>query len=256
METDHLESLMAHRPNLVYCLPNFQNPSGVTLSGERRQELVEIAERHGVIIVEDDPYRELRFEGEHLPRLITLAGAGTEGAYDGEVISLGTFSKILAPGLRVGWVIAAAPVIRQLVQAKQGTDLHTATFNQMIAYELLRSGALTEHRRVIVDTYRHRRDVMLEALAESFPAGATWTYPEGGMFLWITLPEGIDAAALLNQCVEQQVAFVPGQAFHADGSGANTMRLNFSNADPEQIRDGIGRLGRALHHFLARQRVA
>jgi 2-aminoadipate transaminase len=226
----------------------------VTLSAERRTELVEIARRHEVIVVEDDPYREVRFEGKHLPRLITLAGG--EGDYNGAVISLGTFSKILSPGLRVGWVIAAAPVIRQLVQAKQGADLHTATFNQMIAYELLRSGALTEHRRVIVDTYRARRDVMLAALEESFPPGTAWTRPEGGMFLWVTLPEGTDAAALLDHCVAQQVAFVPGQAFHADGSGANTMRLNFSNAAPEQIRDGIGRLGRALRHFLARERVA
>jgi 2-aminoadipate transaminase len=254
METDHLEALMAERPKLVYCLPNFQNPSGVTLSAERRAQLIEIARRHEVIVVEDDPYREVRFEGEHLPRLITLAGG--DGEYNGEVISLGTFSKILSPGLRVGWVIAAAPVIRQLVQAKQGADLHTATFNQMIAYELLRSGELADHRRVIVDTYRARRDVMLAALEESFPPGTAWTHPEGGMFLWVTLPEGIDAAAVLDHCVSEQVAFVPGQAFHADGSGANTMRLNFSNAAPEQIRDGIERLGRAIRRFLARQRVA
>jgi 2-aminoadipate transaminase len=254
METDHLEELMAERPKLVYCLPNFQNPSGVTLSRQRREQLVDIARRHDVVIVEDDPYRELRFEGEHLPRLITLAGS--TGVYDGEVISLGTFSKILSPGLRVGWVIAPTPVIRQLVQAKQGTDLHTAMFNQMIAHDLLSSGVLAEHRRVIVDTYRRRRDLIMDALAASFPPGTAWTHPEGGMFLWVTLPEGIDAAAVLDHCVSEQVAFVPGQAFHADGSGANTMRLNFSNAAPEQIRDGIGRLGRALHHFLTRTKVA
>ena len=255
MDTDHLEELMPQRPALIYCLPNFQNPRGVTLSPERRERLVDISLRFGVPVVEDDPYHDLRFEGSHLPRLMALDAnrrRDTAEAYRGNVISLGTFSKILAPGLRVGWVVAPAEVIAQLVRAKQGTDLHTSTFNQMIAYEMLQSGYLEEHRQVIVETYRERRDVMLAALEEHFPPETRWTHPEGGMFLWVELPPPIDAAELLRAAVEQRVAFVPGRPFHVDGSGANTMRLNFSNSTPEQIREGIGRIARTLRHLQSR----
>jgi 2-aminoadipate transaminase len=236
----------------VYCLPNFQNPSGVTLSYARRERLIDISRQHGLPLVEDDPYRDLRFEGVHLPRLIDLDAArdpnGT--SYRGNAISIGTFSKILAPGLRVAWVIAAPEVIAHLVLAKQGTDLHTPTLNQMIAYELLRTGFLEQHLEVIVGTYRERRDVMLAALERHFPAGTRWTHPEGGMFLWVELPEGVDASALLEEAVEQRVAFVPGVDFHADGSGRNTLRLNFSNSSPDLIREGIARLGRAAHRIM------
>jgi len=251
MDVDHLETVMHRLPKLIYCLPNFQNPSGVTLSTERRERLVDISLRYGVPLVEDDPYRDLRFEGPHLPRLITLESA-TQVArddYHGTVISLSSFSKILAPGLRVGWVIAAPEVIFQLTQAKQGTDLHTSMLDQMIAYEMLRSGFLEEHKQLVAQAYHERRDAMLEALAEHFPADAHWTRPQGGMFLWVELPESIDATELLEKALEQQVAFVPGQGFHVDGGGHNTMRLNFSNSAPAQIREGIRRLGRQVQQL-------
>jgi 2-aminoadipate transaminase len=253
IQTEHLEELLEQRPKLVYCVPNFQNPSGVTLSVDRRRQLADISLRHGLPIVEDDPYRDVRFEGNHLPRLLEVEAkdrSDSRETYRGNVISLGTFSKILSPGLRVGWVIAAPQVIGQLVQAKQGTDLHTASFNQMIAYEMMRSGFLDRHLPIIVDTYRERRDVMIAALAEHFPEGTTWTRPEGGMFLWVTLPDDIDAEELLRDAIKREVAFVPGRPFHVDGSGANTMRLNFSNSTPGQIRDGIGRLGEVISGYL------
>ncbi|HLZ23874.1 MAG TPA: PLP-dependent aminotransferase family protein [Ktedonobacterales bacterium] len=252
-----LERLLRAGPRFVYCLPNFQNPGGVTLTRERRERLVALAEKHGVPVVEDDPYRELRFDGEHLPRLIQLdAARRDEAPYAGNIIYTTTFSKILSPGLRVGWVIAAREAIAKLTQAKQGTDLHTPTFNQMIAYELASTGFLERHAKIIVQAYRERRDVMLAALATEFPASVTWTHPQGGMFLWVTLPNGMDAADLLRDAIEQKVAFVPGAPFHTDGSGANTLRLNFSNASTEMISEGIQRLGVALRARLARQEEA
>ncbi len=204
-------------------------------------------------IVEDDPYSQLRFEGESLPSLLTLEhqrqqrSASPDGLYNGNVIQLNTFSKVLAPGLRLGWVVAPADVIRKLVLAKQGADLHTATFNQMIAYEMMREGFMDEYIPLIRQAYRERRDVMLAALEEYFPDGVTWTRPEGGMFLWVTLPENIDSAKLLTDALEYRIAFVPGAAFHANGGGENTMRLNFSNTPPALIEEGIGRLGKLLH---------
>jgi 2-aminoadipate transaminase len=249
--TDALEPLLRAGPAFLYCLPNFQNPAGVTLSAERRGALVRLAARHAVPIVEDDPYRELRFEGADLPRLIEhdarlRAAESHDERYAGGVIYLSTFSKILSPGLRIGWVVAAPELIGKLVQAKQGADLHTATFNQMLAYELARSGFLERHRETIVREYRARRDAMLAALAELFPEGVTWTHPAGGMFLWVRLPEELDAADLLRDAVAQRVAFVPGAPFHPGGGGHNTLRLNFSNSSPDTIRAGIARLGEAL----------
>jgi 2-aminoadipate transaminase len=197
----------------------------------------------------------LRFEGEPLPSLLFLehqrqqldASASPDGLYSGNVIQLNTFSKVLAPGLRLGWVIAPSDVIRKLVLVKQGADLHTATFNQMIAYEITREGFLEEYIPVIRQAYRERRDVMLAGLEEYFPDGVSWTRPEGGMFLWVTLPENIDSAKLLSDALEHRIAFVPGEAFHANGGGHNTMRLNFSNTPPALIEEGLGRLGRLLH---------
>lgn len=251
--TDELEVALQQQPKFIYALPNFQNPTGVTFTLERRQRLVELAGKYGVPIVEDDPYSQLRFEGEPLPSLLALENErqlSTEQPYQGDVIQLNTFSKVLTPGLRLGWIVAPADVIRKLVLAKQGTDLHTATFNQMIAYELAREGFLDEHVPLIRKTYRERRDAMLAALEEHFPENVRWTRPQGGMFLWVTLPEGVDAAQLLNAALEYRIAFVPGEAFHPRGGGANTMRLSFSNATPELIEEGIGRLGKLLHRKL------
>jgi 2-aminoadipate transaminase len=253
MNTDYLEEALRIGPKFIYVLPNFQNPSGVTLSLERRQILVELADRYGVPIVEDDPYGQLRFEGEHLPSVVSLDDRyrNSHGAcYHGNVIYLSTFSKILAPGLRLAWVIAPAEVIRKLVQAKQGTDLHTATFNQLVAHEVSRGGFLDQHIHLIRKTYKERRDVMLAAMDRYFPPEVDWTQPAGGLFLWGTMPENLDAADVLKLAIEKKVAFVPGEPFHPNGGGRNTMRLNFSNASPEMIREGIHRLGDVLHQMV------
>lgn len=244
------EGLLRYRPKLIYLVPNFQNPTGTTLALERRHQLVAVAERVGVPIVEDDPYGQLRFEGEHLPSLLALDAQcchdSIDGHYSGNVIYLSTFSKILAPGLRVAWVVAPPDVLRKLVQAKQGTDLQTSTFGQMLAYEVAREGYLDTHIEIIRKTYRERRDTMLASLQEFMPAGVRWNRPEGGMFLWCVLPEGKSAMKLLQSCVERKVAFVPGTAFHPCGGGENTMRLNFSNAKPELIRQGISCLAESV----------
>jgi 2-aminoadipate transaminase len=192
MQTDLLEEALQQNPKYIYVLPNFQNPTGVTLTEERRRTLIQQARRYGVPIVEDDPYGELRFEGEPLPSLLALEGEQQEGTYQGNGIYLGTFSKIMAPGMRLGWVIAPSQVINKLVQAKQGVDLHTASFTQMIAYELLKDGFLDEHVHLIRRVYRERRDAMLAAMEEYFPEEVKWTHPEGGMFLWATLPKRRD----------------------------------------------------------------
>lgn len=252
LQIEALESVLAAAPKFLYTVPNFQNPSGITLSLERRERLVEIARRAGLPIVEDDPYRELRFEGEHLPRIFDLDGQRRAGAadYAGDVIYINTFSKVLAPGLRVGWIVAAAELISKLAQAKQGTDLHTAMLSQLLAYELARSGFIKQHLPTIIHAYRERRDAMLAALAEHFPQGVRWTRPQGGMFLWVTLPDGIDTEEALRAAIEQKVAFVPGTSFHPAGGGSHTMRLNFSNARPEMIYEGIVRLSKVLQSYL------
>ncbi len=249
MQTDELEAVLRVGPKFIYVLPNFHNPGGVTLSLERRHRLVELADRYGVPLVEDDPYGQLRYDGKHLEPLVVLASrlrSHQESPYGGNVLYLSTFSKTLAPGLRLGWVVAPAEVIRRLVQAKQGADLHTSTLTQMIAYEVARGGFLDRHVQVIREVYRARRDVMLEALKKYFPANVRWTYPQGGLFLWVVLPETVDATLVLQEAIAEKVAFVPGSAFFADGSGHHTFRLNFSNATPERIEEGIRRLGVVL----------
>lgn len=258
--THELEDVMTCAPKFMYALPNFQNPSGVTMTLERRLALVDIADRYGMPIVEDDPYGDLRFEGEGLPPLIVLDqerfGRSASGLTQGNVIYVGTFSKTLAPGFRLGWMVAPTSMIQMGVKAKQGMDLHTSTFNQMIAYELVRDGFIDRHVRRIQAAYRERRDVTLAAMEAHFPYGVRWTQPKGGLFLWVTLPESIDTAVLLETAVAQQhVAFVPGFTFYPDGSGRNTMRLNFSSAHPEQIEIGMERLGRVLHQAMETVRV-
>jgi 2-aminoadipate transaminase len=253
MQTDALEEALRAGPKLIYVVPNFQNPTGVTMSLKRRQRLVELADQYGVPIVEDDPYGKLRYEGEYIPPVIAVDAefrGQCEETYCGNVIYLSTFSKTLAPGLRMAWVTAPVVVIQKFVQAKQGADLHSPTFNQAIAYEAAKDGFLAQYIEKIKAIYGERRMVMLAALEEHFPAGTKWTRPEGGMFLWVTLPEGIDASEILQKAVQRKVAFVPGGPFHANGGGKNTMRLNFSNAQPEMIREGIARLGQVLKEEL------
>jgi 2-aminoadipate transaminase len=251
MKVDELNEALRTGPKFIYLLPNFQNPTGVTISLEKRKIIVEMADRYGVPIIEDDPYGQLRFEGTDLPavNVIDSQMRGMNRAfYSGNVIYLSTFSKILAPGIRLAWVIAPPEVIAKLVQAKQGADLHTATFNQILAYEVGHGGFLDKHVKRICDVYHERRDVMIESLEENMPEGVSWTHPEGGLFLWMTLPAGMDTTELFPLAVKEKVAFVPGAPFHPNGGGENSMRLNFSNANPEKINDGIGRLSRVVKH--------
>jgi 2-aminoadipate transaminase len=254
MVTSELEKALRIGPKFIYVLPNFQNPSGTTLSLERRKQLVELADRHGVPIVEDDPYGQLRFEGEHLPSVVSLDSEyrGDDGCYTGNVVYLSTFSKILAPGIRLAWVIAPEQVIRKFVQTKQAADLNTAAFTQMVAYQVGRDGFLDEHVKTIRATYKERRDVMLEMMDEMFPREVHWTRPLGGMFLWGVLPENMDAAEVLKKAIERKVAFVPGESFHPNGGGKNTMRINFSYSNPDNIREGITRLGKVLKEAVAK----
>ncbi|HTP02426.1 MAG TPA: PLP-dependent aminotransferase family protein [Anaerolineales bacterium] len=253
MVVDELEAALRVGPKFIYALPNFQNPSGSTLSLERRRKLVELADKYGVPIVEDDPYGQLRFEGENIPSLVCLDGeyrGKNGGCYSGNVIYLSTFSKLLAPGLRLAWMIAPEQVIRKLVMTKQAADLHTASFNQYVAYEVGKNGFLDEHVKYIRQVYKERRDVMLEMMEEMFPPEVTWTRPAGGMFLWGIMPKNLDAADVLKVALERKVAFVPGAAFHATGGGVHTMRINFSYSDPATIREGITRLGLTLKEFV------
>lgn len=257
---EQLEQALCTGPKFMYVLPNFQNPAGVTLSLARRRRLVEIADQYGIPIIEDDPYGQLRFEGEHLPPLLVLDAERMNGASNnektngyfqiGNVIYLSTFSKTLAPGLRLGWIVAPEEVIQRCVMAKQGMDLHTSSFVQMVAYEVARDGFLDEHVRKIRDVYRQRRDLMLEMMCMHFPAQVHWTHPQGGLFLWVTLPEQLDATELLERAVKERVAFVPGVAFYPHADVHNTFRLNFSNASEEMIETGIQRLGAVLHAAL------
>ena len=256
MCVDELEEALRTGPKFIYVLPNFQNPTGVTLSLERRKKLVELADHYGVPIVEDDPYGQLRFEGEHLPSLVSLDSQyrGDDGFYTGNVIYLSTFSKLLAPGIRLAWVISPEQVIRKLVQAKQAADLNTAAFTQMVAYEVAKGGFLDEHVKYIIKVYKERRDMMLETMEETFPSEVRWTHPLGGMFLWGILPEWMDAAEVLKIAIERKVAFVPGAAFHPNGGGKNTMRINFSYSTPEKIQEGITRLGVLLKELVAQKK--
>jgi len=250
IRTDLLEGALRSGPKFMYILPNFQNPGGVTMSVERRRELVFLSNKYGVPIIEDDPYGQLRFEGEHLPPLVVLDRDNMRGdsTYQlGNVIYLSTFSKTLAPGLRLGWIVAPPEVIAKLVQLKQGADLHTSTFNQIVAYEVARDGFLEEHIKTIRAVYGERRRVMIKALEEFFPPEVSWTHPQGGLFLWVTLPEGMDCQKLFRAAVEQNVAFVPGDCFYTqEGEGLRNFRLNFSASSPERIREGIRRLSIAV----------
>ena len=256
LRVDFLEDALRSGPRFLYVLPNFQNPTGVTLSLERRRRIVELASRHGVPIVEDDPYRQLRYEGEPVPAVATIqaqldGGAAGGGAFRGGTLYLGTLSKILGPGLRVGWVVAPDEVARKLVQFKQGADLHTSTFAQMVAYETARDGFLDRHVRRIRELYGARRDAMLRALEDHMPEGVRWTRPHGGLFLWVTLPRGLDSSILLGRALQARVAFVPGAPFFPDGGGAETLRLNFSYCAPDLIDEGMRRLGGVIRAALA-----
>ena len=252
MVSEDIEQALRTGPKFIYVLPNFQNPMGVTMSMERRVKLVEMADRYGVPLVEDDPYGQLRFEGENLPGVNVLDAQlhVQNGRYTGNVIYFSTFSKILSPGLRLAWMIAPDEVISKLALAKQGTDLHTATFNQVVAYEVSRHGFLDNHVKHICEVYSERRNVMLDSLAEYMPEGVTWTHPHGGLFLWVRVPESCDTTKMFPAAIRNKVAYVPGESFHPNGGGTNTMRLNFSYCKPATIVEGISRLGNMLKEEL------
>lgn len=247
MRVDELEKALAANPTVkfIYVLPNFHNPAGTTLPLERRYRLVDLAAKYKAFIIEDDPYGELRFEGEDIIPICALHKENT--------IYLSTFSKTLSPGLRLGWIVAPEVVINKLVQAKQGADLHTSSLVQYLAYDICQRGLTRAHVRRIRVIYRERRDAMLAAMEKHFPEGVTWTRPQGGLFLWVRMPEYLNAQELLEIAVEEKVAFVPGHAFFPGGSdGHCCMRLNFSYSSPEIIEEGIARLGRAIKRLMDR----
>ncbi|MDQ7858873.1 MAG: PLP-dependent aminotransferase family protein [Armatimonadota bacterium] len=227
------------RPKFIYVVPDFQNPSGITWTQERREQLLALAGEFGTLIVEDNPYREMRFAGMAPPPIAALDRAG-------RTLYLSTFSKTLAPGLRIGWLAGPAAVIERCVTAKQAMDLCGPALTQAIAAALLARGGLLTRLPEVVARYRRKCTAMLEALEREMPPGVTWTRPEGGLFLWVRLPEGLDAGAMLQPALAEGVAYVPGQAFHCDGGGRNTMRLNFSYPTEAQIAEGIARLARLV----------
>lgn len=229
------ESAKRHNPKFLYTVPTFQNPTGCTLSRSRREALYEIALRRGFLIVEDDPYGRLRYRGDPVPPI---------KAWDekGIVVTLSTFSKVIAPGLRTGWVVGPRRIIEKMVVLKQAVDLHTSSFDQLVLDRYLSDNDNDAHVEVVRRAYGERCSAMEEALAADMAPGFSWTHPDGGMFLWVTGPDRLDTKDLLLRALERRVAFVPGRDFFPDGSGGNCLRLNFSNSQPAVIREGIARL--------------
>ncbi len=230
-------------PSFIYVLPNFHNPAGTTLTQDRREKLADIATELNIPVVEDDPYGQLRYEGEDVPPICTCIPERT--------IYLGTFSKTLAPGLRLGWIVCPETLMKRFVQAKQGADLHTGTLVQYVANDICQRGILKQHVKTLREVYRRRRDTMLDALSELWPEACGWTHPEGGLFLWAQVPEPIDTTEFLEQALKEDVAYVPGVNFYPNEDGGfNAMRLNFSYCSSETIVEGIRRLGVALKKAL------
>ena len=243
LDLEFLDTVLSgDRIKLVYTIPNFQNPSGLTYGLEGRQALAERLANRDLVLVEDDPYGLLRYEGQDLPALARLL--------PDKVLLLGSFSKIVAPGLRLGWICGPADVIKELVTAKQAADLHTGTFVQRVLAQYLADNDLDAHVEVLRRVYRQRRDTMIGALERSMPAEVTFTRPAGGMFLWVTLPAGVSSLRLFELAIQQKVAFVPGTPFYVDGGGEQNLRLNFSNASEHDIETGVARLGAAMQGML------
>ncbi len=249
MPIDELEATLDRlqaenrRPKFIYTIPNFQNPGGVTMSLERRRRLVEVARERELLVLEDNPYGLLRYEGEPLPTLYSLdaANSGRRGTSD-LVIYLGTFSKILSPGLRLGWAVAPRPVLEKLNLGKQGADLCSSPMTQLFVARYFREHDWRRYLGELKQLYHSRRDAMLQALEEHFGGRAAWTTPQGGLFIWVTLPEHVDTTGLLAQC--EDVAFVPGRSAYMDGRrGASSMRLNFAGLPEEEVREGVRRIG-------------
>ncbi len=249
MRADILEEKLAElkangeKPKFIYIIPDFQNPAGITMPESRRLEIIKIAHKYDVLIVEDSPYREIRFEGKAQRTMHELDN-------DGHVILLGTFSKIFVPGYRIGWIIGNEEIVDKMVIAKQSVDLCTPTFNQMVAAKYIEKGYFDENLQKIISLYREKRDNMLKGFKEFMPKGVKWTEPEGGLFLFLTLPENMDAEDLFKIAIEKNVAFVLGTVFHCDGSGKNTMRINFSYVTKELATEGVKRLADAIKKLM------
>src|SRR5919106_3909068 len=250
MRVDELEETLerlereGRRPKFIYTIPTFQNPGGVTMSLPRRKRLVEVARTRELLVLEDNPYGLLRYEGDPLPTLYALDG----GVY---VMYLGTFSKILSPGIRLGWVVAPPPVLEKINLGKQATDLCTSTLSQLMVQAYFAEGRWRDYVDSLTEVYRARRDTMLDALADHFPPQAEWTRPSGGLFIWATLPDFIDTTDLLARALRENVAFVPGEAAYLDGRGRNAMRLNFSGCGDDELREGIRRIGEVVTEQVA-----
>ena len=245
LKTDLLEKALARlakkgrKPKFIYVVPDFQNPSGITMTLERRKRVLELAREYEVPIIEDSPYRDLRFTGKSIPMIFSLDK-------ENYVIALGTFSKLLCPGLRLAWITAPSEWMERMVVAKQSMDLSSPIFTQLMVAEYLKRGLLPQQIERIRRLYARKRDVMLNALERFMPEGVEWTKPEGGLFLWVKLPKKMSASDLFPKAVENKVAYVVGSAFHCNGKGQNTMRLNFSYPTEEQIDEGIGRLAKMI----------
>lgn len=245
MRADLLEEKLAElksqgiKPKFIYIIPDFQNPAGITMPESRRLEIIAIAKKYDILIAEDSPYREIRFEGKAQKTIYELDNSG-------QVILLGTFSKIFVPGFRVGWVVAHEKIIDKFVTAKQSTDLCTPTLNQKIVHKYIEKGYFDENLKEIIVQYHEKRDNMLNAFKEYMPDGVKWTVPEGGLFLFLTLPNNMDAQALFQSAVDNNVAFVLGTVFHCDGSGKDTMRINFSFMPKDKTTEGIKRLAKVI----------
>lgn len=241
MIPEELERILKNnkRIRMIYVIPNFQNPTGHTWSLERRKAFMDIVNQYDIPVIEDDPYGEIRFEGENLPTLKSMDKKGN-------VVYLGSFSKILAPGYRVGWVCAAHEIIEKFVFAKQGCDMQVAAEAPMIINEFMEMNDLDGHVREICQSYKEKRDIMLQAMEEYFPENIRWSKPEGGLFIWVTLPENMSAQEILDACVENKVIFVTGKLFYPTYGPLNTLRLNFSKMSKENIIEGIKRMGQVL----------
>jgi 2-aminoadipate transaminase len=231
------------KPRFIYTIPDFQNPSGITMSMERRKELIRVAKEREILLVEDSPYRELSYTGEILPSLWTLSGG--QG-----IVMMKTFSKILFPGMRMGWLAAEPELIEKFIMLKQSVDLCTPSFNQLILAYYIEQGKMKETIAKAIECYRPKREAMLAALEEHMPEEANWSKPHGGMFLWLTLPDRIDTKEIFMTAIKYNVAYVMGKPFHCDGSGSNTLRLNYSFPSIEQIENGIKQLSRAIKESL------
>lgn len=238
VDTEALDEILdKHKIKLFYSVTNFQNPTGITYSKQKRQEVADVFKNRDTVFVEDNPYGEIRFLGEDIPPV--------KAYLEGSVL-FGSFSKIVSPGMRLGWIVADEEIMEKIVIAKQASDLHSNYFTQRVIHQYLMDNEIDEHIEKIKEMYRNQRNTMVFMMEKYFPENVAYTKPEGGMFLWVTLPEGLSSMDLFDLAIKKNVAFVPGSAFYVDGNGTNSLRLNFSNSSEEQIEKGIKRLGQAI----------